>query len=170
MRTPHSFVVFGFAACVLISTPLQAKEANEAKVSGGYYTFSPLERFNVNVAVTNYQSTRHFLCMNEVWGASFSRALKLGINFDIAAVNAHRNINVRSTYYELGMRHDINSRFSISTRMGMNRSDSTQFYDYAISGEYALTNILSVTVGYAEQTLNSTIKGEQAFVGARLTF
>lgn len=125
------------------------------------YSISATERFDINIAVTNYQFAGQSLG---------NKAHELGLMFDIAAINRHADIDLRSTYYEFGLRHHLSTRLSFTTHVGINHNEEAQFYDFALSGEYALTQVLSLTLGYANQELNHYTSGNKAYAGARFTF
>jgi hypothetical protein len=141
------------------STFVAPDEAQENAYAS--YTILASDRFDISMAVTNYQFVDENLS---------NKAHEIGLMFDIAAINRHTNIDLRSTYYEFGLKHYINSRLSLASHIGINHSDEVRFYDFAISGEYALTHILSLTIGYANQELDRYTSGNKAYAGARITF
>ncbi|MFT6270189.1 MAG: hypothetical protein ACJAVV_003018 [Alphaproteobacteria bacterium] len=125
------------------------------------YSFSTHESFNIDFAVTNYQFTGESQNLTE---------FRLGVSYDIATINLHRDIDLKSTYFEMNLSHSINEQFSVNTRVGRNENGSEYFYDYAISGDYAVTDIVSLILGYSNQDLGADITGSQVFAGTSISF
>lgn len=137
------------------------------------YSVAATERLDINFAVTNYQYTGvtiDTIDTSDITDSSDSTELKIGVTYDIATINLHHEIDLKSTYFEVNVSHNLHALFSINTHVGMNDSGRENFFDYAISGEYAASDILSVTLGYANHELDSVHTGSQVFAGASLSF
>lgn len=125
------------------------------------YTMAASESFDIEFAVTNYQFTGETQSTTE---------FKIGVTYDIATINLHRDIDLKSTYFELNLTRSLTESFSVNTHIGLNDDGQDYFYDYSISGEYAATDTFSLILGYSNHELSSEITGSKVFAGASILF
>lgn len=75
------------------------------------YSMDLNNEVSMDFSVTNYQYTGD---------SDSSTEFKVGVSFNIATINVHRDIDLETTYIELNLEHEINDEFSLFGHFGVN--------------------------------------------------
>jgi hypothetical protein len=116
---------------------------------------------DINFAVTNHLFTDDSIIFSE---------FEMGVTHDITAIHTLLDSDFSSTYFEINMRHGLHDLFSINTHMGVNDLGEQKFVDYAVWGDYEVSEVVSLIIGYSNYELASDIAGKQVFAGTSISF